>query len=235
MFVCRNSHRVLFQQLEVVCCATRSRRPWPQSRQAHPTSRYSRRDDGQRGAGCFLGTPKQRKCTIDRRHSSYFTAPTFLLISYPLSALSIDPKSFLQVFHVLRIPLRNTFAYFVVRIGLLFNRPEKYGRSLSFSYHDLLRSGVRGFRVSSASGGWLSHMNVDTKTRFYRDTECSLDEPSGKVRVDNSKVQNTHKENMQLRVLALGTRVVRQGSGREKATAEGYSKTHFSKVRQWKP
>jgi hypothetical protein len=44
-------------------------------------------------------------------------------------------------------------------------------------------------------------------------------EPSGKVRVEADKVQSTkktHKKNMQLRVLALGTQVVRQGSGREK-------------------
>lgn len=77
MFVCRDSHRVLFHELETMCCATRSRhpsvpRPVEPNKSVQPTGRWPTWC-----AGCSSGTPKQPKRTIDRQHSSSFCCAYF--------------------------------------------------------------------------------------------------------------------------------------------------------------
>jgi hypothetical protein len=94
---------------------------------SNPTSRYSRRDDGQRGARVVpLGHQSNRSVPLTGSTRRLFAAPTFLLISLSTICPIDRPKVFLVSLHVLRIPLENTFAYFVVRIGLLFNESKKY-------------------------------------------------------------------------------------------------------------
>ena len=105
---------------------------------SNPTSRYIRRDDGQRGARVIpLGHQSNRNAPLTGSTRCLYCA--YLSIDFLSTICPIDrPKVFLVSLHVLRVLLRNTFAYFVVRLGLLFGRPEKYERSLSLSYHDLL-------------------------------------------------------------------------------------------------
>ena len=92
---------------------------------SNPTSRYIRRDDGQRGARVIpLGHQSNRNAPLTGSTRCLYCA--YLSIDFLSTICPIDrPKVFLVSLHVLRVPLWNTFAYFVVRIGLLFNRPRK--------------------------------------------------------------------------------------------------------------
>lgn len=200
--------------------------------QSNPTSRYSGRDDGQRGArDVSLGLQSNKNAPLTGGTRCQYCA--YLSIDFLSTICPIDrPKVFLISLHVLRDLLGNTFAYLVVRIGLLLNRPKKvWAKSISqlprFAYarSSRLQGQLPSMRVAVALVH--KHNNTKHKTRFYKDRGWSLDEPSGNVRVENSQVQNAPKKNMQLSVLALGTQVVRQGSGREKATTKATVKHTF--------